>query len=64
MVWLYQSGLGVMNAATNKIITTAYLRVLDKNLGVTIPIFVSKKTITGISNAIPHPKIRFVRLSK
>lgn len=39
-------------------ITTAYFRVVDKNLGVIIPTLVSKKTTTGISNAIPQPKIK------
>ena len=62
--WLYQSGLGVINAATIKITTAAYLRVLLKNFGVTMPILVNKKASTGNSKAIPQPNIRLVKLSK
>ena len=62
--WLYQSGLGVMNAATIKITTAAYLRAPLKNLGVTMPILVNKKANTGNSKAIPQPNIKLVKLSK
>ncbi len=62
--WLYQSGLGVMNAAITKITTAAYLRTPLKNLGVTMPILVNKKANTGNSNAIPQPNMRLVKLSK
>ena len=63
MVWLYKSGLGVIKAAIIKIMITAYLRVVVKNLGVIKPILDNKKTITGSSKAMPQPKIKLVRLS-
>ena len=63
IVWLYQSGLGVINAEITKITITAYFLTLRKNLGVTMPILVNKNIITGISNAMPQPNIRFVKLS-
>jgi hypothetical protein len=34
IIWLIQSGLGVMNAATIRIIMTAYLRVFREETGV------------------------------
>ena len=49
MVWLYQSGLGVIKAATNKIMTAAYFRVVLKNFGVINPILVNRNTMTGNS---------------
>ena len=55
--WLIQSGLGVINAATIKIITTAYLRVDLKKLGVMMPIWVNIYANTGNSKANPQPKI-------
>ena len=63
IVWLYQSGLGVIKAEITKITITAYFLTLLKNLGVTIPIFVNRNIITGISNAMPQPNMRLVRLS-
>ena len=63
IIRLYQSGLGVINADINKIITTAYFLVVDRNSGVIMPILVSKNTNIGSSNAIPQPNIKFVKLS-
>ena len=62
MVWLIQSGEGVIIDAITKIATYAYLRYVFKNLGVRMPVLVSTKDIMGNSNAIPVPKIISIKL--
>src|SRR5258708_26593749 len=51
--WFAGSGVGVMMAAITKASTIAQRRNLLNLLGVAMPSLESKKTITGVSNAIP-----------
>ena len=48
---------GVRTAADINIMTIAFLLLLDKNWGVTIPIFVRKRLIKGSSKTRPKSNV-------
>ncbi len=62
-VWFTMSGVGVRTAAMMKLISTAYLRFLDRNWGVTSPSMESSVITTGSSNTTPKASVNLVMKS-
>src|SRR5512135_301647 len=55
MLWVTQSGVGVMTAAMTKMARTAYLKFLIIHLAVRMPILARRKTRAGVSNVAAMP---------
>ena len=56
------SGVGVITAATTKMIRTAYLNLASSHRSDTIPIRARKKTRIGISKHSPRPRMSLVAI--